>query len=71
MGESKKDLSGEENIKNAEGVLGGEQLKSPMKGKGKKEKMSKISPLRKMFPQRFSMSWKRNPRFQVPRGKGE
>ena len=54
-----------------EGVLDGVQLQSPRKEKGKKEKMSKISPLRKMFPQRFSMSWKRNPRFQVPRGKGE
>ena len=86
MGQSEKAekvLSGEENIKNGEGsleqlkspgvegVLDGVQLKSPRKGKGKKEKMSKISPLRKMFPQRFSMRWKRNPRFQVPRGKGE
>ena len=86
MGESEKaekDLSGEENIKNgeggveqlkspdAEGVLDGEQLKSPRKRKGKNEKLPKISPLRKMFPQRFCMSWKRNPKFQVPRGKGE
>ena len=86
MGESEKvekDLNGDENTKNregdleqlkspgVEGVLDGVQLKSPRKGKGKKEKMSKISPLRKMFPQRFSMSWKRNPRFQVPRGTGE
>ena len=53
------------------GVLDGEELRSPRKGKGKNEKMPKISPLRKMFPQRFSMSWKRNPKFQVPRGKGE
>ena len=72
MGESEKaekDLSGEENIKNGEG--GVEQLKSPRKRKGMNEKLPKISPLRKMFPQRFSMSWKRNPKFQVPRGKGE
>ena len=72
MGESEKaekDLNGEENTKNGEGDL--EQLKSPRMEKGKKGKMPKISPLRKMFPQRFSMSWKRNPKSQVPRGKGE
>ena len=72
MGESEKaekDLNGEENTKNVEGDL--EQLKSPRMEKGKKGKMPKISPLRKMFPQRFSMSWKRNPKFQVPRGIGE
>ena len=66
---AEKDLNGEENTKNGEGDL--EQLKSPRMEKGKKGKMPKISPLRKMFPQRFSMSWKRNPKFQVPRGKGE
>ena len=86
MGKSEKaekDLSGEKNINNGEGgleqlksqdiekVLDEEELRSPRKEKGKKGKVSKISPLRKMFPQRFSMSWKRNPRFQVPRGKGE
>ena len=68
-GKAEKDLNGEENIKNREGDL--EQLKSPRMEKGKKGKMPKISPLRKMFPQRFSMSWKRNPKFQVPRGTGQ